>query len=134
MFKYFIEKIIRNRYEIFRFVIVGIIATIIHYGTYYLLLKTKVQTTLAYSVGYLISFILNFYLTITYTFKTKASIKKGIGFGTSHMINYILHVTFLNFYIYFGFTDTLAPLPVYATVVPINYYLVRKVIKSDKLH
>lgn len=133
MFKLIIDKLIRNRIEIFRFVVVGIIATIIHYGTYYLFLKIKVQTTLAYSVGYLLSFILNFYLTITYTFKTKASIKKGIGFGTSHLINYILHVAFLNFYIYLGFTDTLAPLPVYATVVPINFYLVRKVIKSERL-
>lgn len=126
--------LIQKRMEISRFVIVGVIATITHYGIYYLLtLLLDVQINVAYSIGYLLSFILNFYLSVYYTFKTKASIKKGLGFGMSHFINYLLHMLFLNIYLYIGFSETVAPLPVYATVVPINFYLVRKVLKSKQL-
>ncbi|MFB6341498.1 GtrA family protein [Saccharicrinis sp. FJH62] len=130
IFEKVISKILTARQEIFRFVVVGIIATILHYGIYYILLQLHIKTNLAYSTGYFLSFIVNYFLTVSYTFKTKSSIKKGLGFGISHLINYLLHILFLNFYIYIGFKNTLAPIPVYATVVPINFLLIRTVMNS----
>ncbi len=118
--------------EFIRFGIVGVLATGIHYGIYLLLNYIMVQW-LAYSVGYGISFLCNFYLSSIFTFKSKASIKKGIGFGVSHIINYVLHIVLLTFFLKLGLSDEFAPIPVFLIVIPVNFLLVRFVFKSGKL-
>ena len=45
--------------EFIRFALVGILATAIHYGLYYLL-QTVIHVNIAYTVGYLLSFLVNF--------------------------------------------------------------------------
>ena len=62
--------------EAIRFCIVGVLATIVHYGIY-LLLKGVINVSVAYTIGYVISFIGNFVLTNVYTFKTQATAKKA---------------------------------------------------------
>ena len=133
MLKQITVKIYNRRFEIFRFGLVGVIATLIHYGVYYSLLKYRVSTNIAYTFGYGISLILNLYLSLKFTFKTQGSVKKSFGFIGSHGINYLLHICFLNLYIYMGIDQKIAPLFVYLCVVPINFYLVQKVLKSNKL-
>lgn len=64
-----------NKQEFIRFGIVGIIATIIHYGIY-LALNLIIVSWIAYSIGYGISFLGNFYLSNRFTFKTKPTVKK----------------------------------------------------------
>lgn len=112
----------QNFYEIIRFGIVGIIATIIHYGIY-LTLNLIIVSWIAYSIGYGISFLCNFYLSNKFTFKTKPTIRKGIGFGLSHFINYLLQVILLSIFIKLGIPDKYAPLPVFCIAVPINFLL-----------
>jgi len=124
-----IRNILSNR-DFIRFVVVGIIATIIHYGVYYLFLKVLNSTSIAYTIGYLVSLALNFYLTHIYTFKVDINLKRSIGFLGSHALNYILHILFLNFYIYLGFSNLFAPIPVYATVIPINFLILRYFFKK----
>lgn len=119
----------QNFYEIIRFGIVGIIATIIHYGIY-LALNLIITSWIAYSVGYGISFLCNFYLSNKFTFKTKPTIKKGIGFGVSHFVNYLLQVILLSIFIRLGIPDNYAPLPVFCIAVPVNFLMVRFVLKS----
>ena len=116
--------------EFVRFVIVGGIATIIHYGIY-LLLNQFLNVNIAYSLGYIISWCCNFYLSSKFTFKSRATIKKGIGFAASHLINYLLHIIFLNLFLYIGIAEEYAPIPVYCCVIPINFILVRTVFKSN---
>lgn len=118
--------------EQIRFIIVGVLATAIHYGIY-ILLNLIIISWLAYSIGYAISFLCNFYLSSKYTFKSKASIKKGIGFGISHAINYLIHITLLSIFIKIGVNEELAPIPVFAIAIPINFILVRFVFKSGKI-
>lgn len=115
--------------EIIRFGIVGILATGIHYGIY-LLLNQFILVWLAYSIGYAISFVFNFYLTSVFTFKEKATVKKGIGFVFSHLVNYLLHILFLSLFIRMGVEENYAPILVYLIVIPINFLLVRFVFKS----
>lgn len=117
--------------EIIRFCIVGILATGIHYGIY-LLLNQFVLVWLAYSIGYAISFVFNFYMTSVFTFKEKATVRKGIGFVFSHIINYLLHILFLSLFIWIGVGESYAPILVYLIVIPINFLLVRFVFKSKK--
>lgn len=119
----------QNFYEIIRFGIVGIIATIIHYGIY-LALNFIIVSWIAYSIGYGISFLGNFYLSNRFTFKTKPTFKKGVGFGLSHFINYLLQVILLSIFIKLGIPDKYAPIPVFCIAVPVNFLMVRFVLKS----
>lgn len=122
----------QNFYEVIRFGIVGVIATIIHYGIY-LALNLIIVSWIAYSIGYGISFLGNFYLSNKFTFKTKPTIKKGIGFVLSHFMNYLLQVTLLSIFIKLGIPNKYAPVPVFCIAIPINFLMVRFVLKS-KLH
>ncbi len=115
--------------EFIRFAIVGTIATIIHYGIY-LLLEKIINVNIAYTIGFVISWFCNFYLSAKFTFRSTATVKKGIGFACTHLINYLLHMLFLNFFLFIGVSQELAPIPVFCCVIPINFLLVRTVFKS----
>lgn len=126
-------------HEFIRFAIVGVLATAIHYGIYLLLLwlfhigeEEQLYSNIVYSIGYAISWLCNFYLSAHFTFKEKTSVKRGIGFALSHGVNYLLHLIFLNFFLWLGVSEALAPIPVFCIVIPINFLLVRFVFKSKQ--
>lgn len=112
-----------------RFVVVGIIATAIHYGVY-LLLNNWINVNIAYTLGYIISFVCNFFLSNYFTFKTKPTLKKSVGFTFSHATNYIMHMILLNIMLYVGVPKQFAPIPVLCIVVPMNFLLVRFFLKN----
>lgn len=114
-----------------RFGIVGVIATALHYGIYYWL-QQYIPVNIAYTLGYLLSFIANFYLTAYFTFGSAPSWKKLAGMGGAHAVNYLLHMILLNLFLWIGVSKTLAPIPVFAMVIPINFLLVRFVFKPKK--
>lgn len=114
--------------EAFRFAIVGAFTTALHYGIY-LILQQWIQVDIAYTMGYLTSFIANFYLTAYFTFRSAPSWKKLMGMGGAHVVNYLLHMALLNFFLWLGLSKPLAPIPVFAIVIPINFLLVRFVFK-----
>lgn len=122
------KEIIR---EAMRFGIVGIAATALHYGIYYLL-QPCINVNIAYTTGYVLSFIANFYLTSYFTFGTKPSWKKLMGMGGAHIINYLLHIALLNVFLFMGITKAWAPIPVFAIAIPVNFLLVRFVFKHKK--
>lgn len=117
-----------KRYEFIRFCVVGVLASGLHYGVYYLL-QTRINVNVAYTVGYLISLICNFFLTSYLTFHSSPSIRKALGFGGSHLVNYFIHLSFLNLFLYLGISKVLAPVLVLAIAVPINFILLRWVFK-----
>lgn len=118
--KRWLNKVVSGEFA--RFVVVGVIATGIHYGVY-LLLRLWIYVWLAYTIGYLISFCVNYLLSNYFTFRTKPSLHNGTGFLISHIVNYSLHILFLELFLYIGISDQLAPFFVYACVVPINFCL-----------
>lgn len=115
--------------ELVRFGIVGITATILQY-LFYWLLKFWINYNIAYTVGYILSFAINFFLTTYFTFRKKATVKKGFGFGGVHLFNYLFQMALLNTIIFFGVDESWAPIPVYLIVIPIQFILVRFVIKG----
>lgn len=120
--------------ELVRFGIVGCVATLIQYGIYYLFNQViGWGATTSLTIGYAMSFVFNFFLSNYFTFRTKPTVKKGIGFGMSHCINYLLQIVFLNLYMWIGISEEFAPIPMFLTVIPINFILVRFVLKSKKL-
>lgn len=114
--------------EIFRFALVGVFATLFHYLIYWIL-QHWINVNVAYTIGYALSFICNFFLTSYFTFKKKASVKRGIGFSGAHLFNYLFQMILLNVFIYLGLSKTLAPIPVYMIAIPVNFLLVRYVFK-----
>lgn len=114
--------------EILRFGAVGVLATAIHYGIYWLL-KKWIDVNAAFVVGYLLSFVCNYFLSAGFTFKVKTSIGTGVGFACSHLINLSLQTILLNVFLYLGLNENIAPIPVYAISVPVNFILVRYVFK-----
>lgn len=114
--------------EFIRFVLVGTFATALHYGLYFLLQRI-INVNIAYTLGYALSFITNFYLTARFTFGKKPSWGKAFGFGGAHLVNYLLHIVLLNLALWVGISQTLAPIPVFAIAIPINFLLVRFVFK-----
>ena len=123
--------------QFIRFVIVGAIATVIHYGLYLLIVwasniseEDTLYTNIAYSIGYVIAWFVNFYLSAHFTFQSTTSLKRGIGFAISHGVNYTLHIIFLNLFLWLGLPETIAPIPVFCIVIPINFILVRYVFTS----
>lgn len=117
--------------EFFRFGIVGVLATIIHYGLF-LLLDRWIEVNLAYTIGYVVSLCCNLWLTAHFTFKTSVTSKRTVGFVVSHGVNYLLHILLLNLFLWMGGTEKWAPLPVYCVAFPINFVLVRTVFKRIK--
>lgn len=133
----FITKILSNQkfMEFFRWACVGFVATLIHYGIYYVLKEfvspqTELWLNIDYTIGYVVSFFGNFFLSAYFTFHEKPSLKKGFGFGIAHAVNYGLHILFLNLFLWLGLSSTIAPLFVYIIVVPINFLMVRFVFKG----
>lgn len=116
-------------HQFVRFGLVGVFATAFHYGIYWLLMH-YMNASIAYSIGYALSFVANFFLTSYFTFKKKATVKKGVGFVLSHGVNYLLHIVLLNVFFWMGLSKTFAPIPVYCIVVPVNFLLVRYVFKK----
>lgn len=111
-------------FQILRFGIVGVIATLLHYAIYWSL-KLYINYNVAYSIGYFLSFIANFFLTSYFTFRKKATVHKGFGFGGAHLFNCIIQLLLLNVFVFLGINKDLAPIPTYAISIPINFLMVR---------
>ncbi|MCD8070579.1 MAG: GtrA family protein [Akkermansiaceae bacterium] len=150
--------------EFSRFLVVGLLATLVHLLVYWSLNaafelsdENKLGLSITYSVGYLVSFVGNYIISLRWTFRTEGSVSKGLGFAFSHLVNYGMHVSLLNLFLWLGFgrllgrvlndlapwlagsfpslfqPETLLPLPVYLIVVPVNFLLVRFFLKhGDK--
>lgn len=114
--------------EALRFILVGAFATALHYGLY-LLLRSVMPLNLAYTIGYVASFAANFFLTAYFTFRSAPSWRKLAGMGGAHGVNYGLHIALLNLFLWLGVPAALAPVPVFAIAIPVNFLLVRFVFK-----
>lgn len=115
--------------EVLRFCIVGLAATAIHYVSY-LLLQRIMSPNVAYTLGFIISLACNFVLSARFTFRTRMSLLRGGGFVLSHLLNYLMHIALFNLLLWCGVSRLIAPLGVYAVVVPVNFILVRLVFRK----
>lgn len=115
------EKTIK---EIFRFGLTGGLATVLHYGIYYLLMNVM-NTTVVYGIGYFLSFIFNYFMSAHFTFHAKTTKKNGVGFLGAHAFNFLMHMVLLNVFLAIGIPKQFAPIPVYCILIPLNFVLVR---------
>ncbi len=100
-----------KRYQFIRYCTVGTLAAGIHYGVYYLLQEYEMTNlNIAYTIGYVTSFICNFFLTSYFTFRSNPSLKRALGFGGSHLVNYLIHMGLFNLFLYLNVDQEIAPL------------------------
>ena len=117
--------------EVVRFGIVGVTASAIHYGVYWVL-QHWTGVNIAYTAGYIVSFLVNYWLSAHFTFREKTSTRNGLGFIGAHLCNYLMHMVLLNVFLWLGLGRELAPIAVLAIAVPVNFLLVRFVFKHFK--
>lgn len=115
--------------EVIRFGIVGVLATLLQYAIYWVLIHW-LAPTISMTIGYAISFAFNFVASTRYTFRVEASAKRGAGFALSHAVNYVLQMLMLNFAIWLGVSKQWAPIPMFCVCVPVNFLLVRFFLKK----
>lgn len=115
--------------EMVRFAIVGVLATALQYAVYWLLLPWF-SPSLSLTVGYVISFVFNFFASTRYTFRVQPNARRGAGFALSHVVNWLLQVVTLNFFLWLGVSKQWAPLPMFCVCVPVNFVLVRFFLKK----
>ena len=128
-----VKKLMVNQkaVEFLRYCIVGAIAVAIHYGLY-LLLNQWIDVNVAYTIGYVVSVCCHLWLTFRFTFRTDVSPMRIGGYLLFNGVNYLLHMIFLNTFLWLGMAEQWAPIPVYCLVVPINFILVRTAFKELK--
>lgn len=115
--------------ELIRFGFVGVIATTVLYATYWVVLHC-LNPTISYSVGYFAAFVVNYILTTSFTFKVKKSVKNGMGFIVSNIINYFVSIGLLNLFLYLGLNDKIAPIATVLLATLSNFVIVRLVMKK----
>lgn len=115
--------------EVVRFAVVGVSATLLQYAIYWVLIRWT-NPSIAMTIGYALSFIFNFVASTRYTFRVKASAKRGAGFAFSHVVNYLLQMLTLNLFIWLGIDKQWAPIPMFCVCVPVNFVLVRFFLKK----
>ena len=114
--------------EIVRFGIVGGIATAIQYGVYYLLMDLC-GISAALTIGDIVSLVCNFFLTTLFTFGVRPTVRKAGGFGLAHLVNWLLQMVCIHFFVWVGVPKALAPIPMFMVCIPVNFLLVRYFVK-----
>ena len=119
----------RDKFQQFvRFGVIGCLSSALHYGIYYILLFWT-GANIAYIVGYLVSFVVNYLLTCSFTFRTKPTVKRFLGFAGSHAINFGLHVVLLNLLLFIGVHELIAPVLVMGIAMLVQFTILRFVFK-----
>lgn len=113
-------------WQFVRFILNGGLSSAIHYGIYYLLLFCT-TANVAYISGYLTSFVSNFFLTSYFTFRTKPTLKRFIGFSGSHALNLGLHIVLFNIFLWLGVHQLIIPLLVMGIAMMVQFFVLRLV-------
>lgn len=116
--------------QFIRFCIVGTVAAGIHYGIYYVLLRVGAGHNLAYATGYIISFVCNFIATSYFTFRSSPSWGRFAGFAGSHAVNFLLHMTLLNVFLWIGIHELIAPIAVMLVAMLVQYAILNLVFRK----
>lgn len=115
--------------EIVRFGVTGLAATAVLYGSYLLLVR-RMSAGAAYSCAYVCAFIVNYLLTTAFTFKVRRSVRNGLGFVGSNVLNYFVSMALLKIFLALGVPPEAAPVPVILLATVSNYLITRIVMKK----
>ena len=106
--------------------------TAILYGIYYTMLYMDFNVDISFTTGFVVSFACNFFLTNYYTFKTKVDFENGVRFSICQAINFFMQYITLKVFIAIGVPEKVALIPVWAIIFPVNFWLMRSILRSDR--
>lgn len=107
----------------------GVIATAVNY-VIYLLGICFLSPAVAMLIACVVATIVNYFMTTGFTFKVERNRRNALGFVATNLINMGLNEAFLYLFIWIGVNEKVAPVPMYAICVPVNYLLVRHVMRN----
>lgn len=114
-----------------RFVGVGGFATLIHYGTYLVLLKqVQFEPMMSNILAFLISFLVNFVLTHIVTFKVNFSLKKTMGFVLTHSVGFCLNQLIFYGLSFTNLPESILPLGVIPLVTVFNFFFIHRLFQT----
>lgn len=116
--------------EFFRFLLVGLINTLISYILYLLFLVFFTYLT-AYSFAYCAGILMSYFLNTHYVFKKRVSLARFLKFPVVYVIQYALGIIMLWLIVgKLGFSPRLAMFAVIVISIPFTFLASRFVIKS----
>lgn len=119
----------KTRKEFLRFVVVGAISFLLHNVVYMLLTHRGITPTVAYTFGYLSWAVSNYLLSTFVTFRTRLSVKRAVGYAVSIGIYYLVQLAIFSLLQLTPTPEILVTPIVYAIAFPINFVMVRWVMK-----
>lgn len=117
--------------QFFRFCVNGCLAVFNQYAVYWVLIHW-INANVAYTISYIVSFAINFVITSYWTFHSRPSWKRLVGFGSSHVVNFFIQLGFLNLYLWAGVPKEWAALLAMGSAVPINFAMLHFVYKKKE--
>lgn len=113
-----------------RFAFVGGMASLVNYGIYLVAVRANIEPTFAYLIAFGVSIICNYVLSSYFTFQIPPTWSRAVKFLGAHLLNLLNELLLLNLFIYLGVSKFYAPLLVFATAFPINFFMVRFALKG----
>ena len=111
-------------WQFVRFVVTGCLSSAVHIGIYYLLMLWTSENV-AYITGYVVSSVGNFFFTSYFTFRTKPTWKRFVGFAGSHAVNFGLHVVLFNLFLWMGVNALVIPYLVIGIAMMVQFTILR---------
>lgn len=111
--------------EFFRFIIAGVINTVVTYGLYLLLLPF-LGYLVAYSAAYAVGIVLSYGLNSVVVFRQPMSLRGLMRFPMVYVVQYLFTATLLWLFVdVLGVTKELSLLAAIALTVPVTFFATR---------
>ena len=118
-----LKKYLHDKQAI-RFLIVGILNTIVGYGTYYIIISFNISYVIAMTISQIVGVTHSFFWNKFWTFKSKKSGRKEIfKFVSVYLVTYVMNLTLLAFFIEIMKIDKrVAPIIILFITTLISYF------------
>lgn len=121
----------QSKHEFLKFLVVGAISFVVH-NVVYIVLCNTIDQTLAYTAGYASWMIVNFLLSNYITFHTTPTLRRAVGFIVSSGVYYLIQLLCFTLCSLISVPDIIVTPVVYTISFPINFVMVRYVLKRDE--
>lgn len=117
--------------EFQKFIVGGLINTVIGYSGYLLLLMLSSSYSLSYIGSFIIGILCSYLVNSIFVFRTPLSLKKLLSFPIVYMVQLVLGYLLLYLFIdRLQINEVIAPLIVTAITVPVTFLLSKRIIKG----
>ena len=114
----------------FSFLLCGGLNTVVTY-LLYLLLSCVVHYQLAYLMAYITGIVLAYGLNLRFVFNEKSSLRKIVSYPIIYGVQYVLGAGLMFLLLrVLGLPNVVAPLIVIVLLLPVSYYLNKKILVS----